>query len=370
VKPDASAFVIPDGGPYLATHSVGCLTNAALEALRSGYLDPWQHRGADAWEHWLRGVDDFRESLALLLDGNSRDFCPQSNLSAGLSGLLSALPTPAPSRNVWLAAEDSFPSLGFVLKRAESLGYGVRLIPRSKNLGQLQTWSDALTPDVCGVLATHVYSNTGVVAPVADIARCCRSAGVLSVVDVAQSAGILPVSVAQFDADVVLGSCVKWLCGGPGAGFIWVRPDLAQRLLPTDIGWFSHAEPFEMDIHSFRFAEGAQRFWGGTPTVAPYVMAAASMRLLAGIGVNAIRAHTRNLQSVFHAELPESWRSRIPLSGIGGTLCISCGGALDTVRRELQIRGAHFDSRGDVVRLSFHLCNSAEQARLLAQAWH
>jgi kynureninase len=361
-----AAFLIPDGGPYLATHSVGCLTTAARDALRDAYLEPWKRLGDGAWTHWLRGITDFRESLALLLRGSSPDFCPQANLSAAMSALLGALPSPAPARNVWLAAEDSFPSLGFVLKRAESLGYALRLIPRAQDPALLHTWTGALAPEVCGVLATQVFSNTGIVAPVAQIARHCRSANVLTVIDVAQSVGILPITVGELGADVLLGSCVKWLCGGPGAGFIWIRPSLAQQLQPTDIGWFSHAEPFEMDIHSFRFAEAAQRFWGGTPSVAPYVMAAASVRLLAGIGVDTILAHTRDLQAAFHAELPERWRSRIALTGIGGTLCIRCGDSLDVIRGKLIAQDARFDCRGDVVRLSFHLCNTAEQARAIA----
>jgi kynureninase len=365
-SPYATGFEIPDGGPYLATHSVGCPTTAALDALQTTYLEPWKQQGDGAWQYWLRGIQGFRESLALLLGGDARDFCPQANLSAAMSALLGALPAPEPGRNIWLAAEDSFPSLGFVLQRAESLGYALRLIPRAQHPGQLHTWIGALTPDVCGVLATQVFSNTGVVAPVAQIARHCRSANLLCVVDAAQSVGILPLSVGELDADVVLGSCVKWLCGGPGAGFMWIRPSLAQHLQPRDIGWFSHAEPFEMDIHSFRFAEGAQRFWGGTPTVAPYVMAAASVRMLAGIGVDTINAHTRALQAAFHAALPEHWRSRISLQGIGGTLCIPCGQSLEEIRQGLHAQGARFDCRGDAVRLSFHLCNTAEQARAIA----
>jgi selenocysteine lyase/cysteine desulfurase len=148
-----------------------------------------------------------------------------------------------------------------------------------------------------------------------------------------------------------------------------MREDFARELAPTDIGWFSHERPFEMDIHSFRYAGGAQRFWGGTPSVAPYVMAAASVRLLAGIGVPAILAHTRRLQREFHAQLPERWRAAIPLEGIGGTLCVSCGDSADAVERALAARSAHFDRRGDVLRLSFHVVNTVDQARSLAGAF-
>jgi kynureninase len=365
----AASFRIPDGGPYLATHSVGCLTHAAHDALLSGFLDPWQHQGVGAWDEWLRGIEDFRGALASLLGGKAGDFCPQLNLSAALSAMLSGMPAPKAGRNVWIAAEESFPSMGFVLAKAEALGFRLRLIPSSRSPGLAESWIEAMTPDVCGVLVTHVFSNTGVVAPVREITRHARAAGVCSVVDIAQSAGILPLRIDEIGADALIGSCVKWLCGGPGAGFLWMREDFAGQLAPTDIGWFSHAAPTEMDIHSFRYARGAQRFWGGTPSVAPYVMAAASIRMLTGIGIGAILDHTRELQRSFASRLPEHWGERVPLDGIGGTLCIPCGESLSEVRRGLDSLGAHYDCRRDVVRLSFHLCNTVADARAIAGAF-
>ena len=92
---------------------------------------------------------------------------------------------------------------------------------------------------------THVHSNSGVVTPIEAIAATCAERGALCVVDVAQSAGVLlPLDVATLGASAVLGSCIKWLCGGPGAGFIWLDPALTARLDPPDVGCFSHAEPF------------------------------------------------------------------------------------------------------------------------------
>lgn len=367
--PDASApFLVPEGGPYLATHSVGCLTRAARDAVHATYLQPWSSRGADAWESWLEGIGEFRRALARLLGGRAIDYCPQSNLSAALAAVLGALPPPR-ERNVWLAAEDSFPSLGFVLQRAEARGFRLRLISRANPPGDMATWTDAFTPDVCGVLITHVFSNSGAVAPVPDITRAARAAGVFSIVDVAQSAGILAMDVEALGADVVIGSCVKWLCGGPGAGFLWMRESTANRLHPSDIGWFSHAEPFEMDIHSFREAAGARRFWGGTPSIAPYVMAAASLGVLADVGVERILAHTRSLQRLFAEALPERWRGRVPRADIGGTLCLPCGADVDAVGGALSNLGVRHDRRGDVLRLSFHLCNTAEHARAVAGAF-
>jgi kynureninase len=364
----SARLCVPGPGPYLLTHSVGCLPVTAEAALRSTYLEPWRAQGGDAWPRWLEAVGEFRAALAELLGGAASEYCPQPNLSAALAKLVPALPYPD-HRRVWLAAEESFPSLGFVLQRAEKLGFSVRLLPRARDPGHLEMWVDALTEDVCAVLVTHVHSSTGIVAPVADIARVCRAHGVLCVIDVAQSAGILPLRVDTLGADALLGSCIKWLCGGPGAGFVWVRPGLVHSLSPIDVGWFSHVDPFAMDIHDFRFAEDARRLWGGTPSIAPYVIATAGLRLINEIGVETIRRHNRDLMREFLEAAPATVGAAIDLEGIGGTLCLPAGGDFEAVSAALKALGARFDTRGPRVRLSFHLCNDAEDARCTGRAW-
>ena len=364
-----NSFLVPAGGPYLLTHSVGCLPRVAREALDAHFLRPWAERGGNAWPGWLEQIEDFRAALAQLFGGELAEYCPQTNLSSGLSKLLLALPAASASQRTLLAAEDSFPSLGFVLQKAARLGFETQLIPRAQLPDELGTWSQALTPDVRVALVTHVHSNTGRVAPVVEITRLCRERGILCVVDVAQSAGILPLDFPSLGGDVVLGSCIKWLCGGPGAGYLWIRPALIERLEPADVGWFSHQDPFEMDIHSFRYADDARRFWGGTPSVAPFVIAAASLRHLHALGVAAIHAHNRRLVERFKEALTDAWRSRMPAWRTGGTLCIPLGGEFDAVTRSLKQAGAQFDSRGDVVRLSFHACNTDEDAVRVARAW-
>lgn len=350
------------------THSVGCLPKRCHEALQQTLFEPWKSQGGDAWNSWLTVIERFRESLAGFLGGRAVDYCPQANLSSGLAKLLAALPKPT-SRKVLLAAEDSFPSLAFALQGAAKFGFETQLIPRLHDPSVVASWAQALTADVAAALVTHVHSNTGVVAPVAEIAALCRERGIFCIVDIAQSAGILPLSVAEFAADAVLGSCVKWLCGGPGAGFMWINPARVQDLLPTDVGWFSHADPFEFDVHSFRYAPDARRFWGGTPSIAPYAIAAESVRVLAGIGIRDIRAHNSQLIEGFRTELPRRWRSEIDAARIGGTICLPLGGALDEVRRALQANAVRVDYRGAAVRLSFHIYNTAEEAAFIAHCW-
>jgi len=364
-----NSFLVPGPGPYLLTHSVGCLPRVASDALQSDFLRPWAERGGNAWPDWLQQVEEFRSALAQLFGGTPAEYCPQSNLSSGLAKLLLALPSLASGKHTLLAAEDSFPSLGFVLRQAERHGYTLRLMSRDQSPDDVRSWSEALTPDVRVALVTQVHSNTGRVAPVAEIAKLCAEREILCVADVAQSAGILPMSFPELGVDVVLGSCIKWLCGGPGAGYMWIRSRLIGKLEPFDVGWFSHEDPFEMDIHSFRYANDASRFWGGTPSIAPFVVAAASLRNIRELGVAGIRSHNLRLVQAFKDALSPAWRARMPGWPIGGTLCTSLGQEFEAVTNALTAAGAQFDCRGDVIRISFHACNAEDDALRVARAW-
>jgi selenocysteine lyase/cysteine desulfurase len=365
----ADAFHVPGKGPYALTHSVGCLPWAARTALESGLLVPWIERGGEAWPCWLEQIEHFRAALAALFGGSSSEYCPQSNLSSGLSKVLSCLPRDPNGRRLLVAAEDSFPSLGFVLGRAQRLGYDLRLIPRAEDPSLVESWSRALTNEVRAVLVTHVHSNTGGVAPIREIARMCAERDVLCIVDVAQSAGILPLSFPEIGAQIVLGSCIKWLCGGPGAGFLWMPAADAQSLEPADDAWFSQADPYEHDNHSFAFAPDSRRFWGGTPTISPFVTAAASLGVIRDLGVANILDYNRRLMEVFKAGLDQSWRGRLPDGEMGGTLCIRAGAEQEKITAALRTAAVFFDCRGEVIRLSFHACNREEEAARVARAW-
>lgn len=363
-------FHVPGPGPYALTHSAGCLPRTAVDALRSQYIEPWQQRGGDAWADWLDRIDDFRKALAAMLGGAAPDWCPQTNVSAALTRLLGALPPATSGRDVWLLHEDAFPSIGFVLRALQRHGHRLRLIPRDADPGLADTWTRASTADVRGVVLTHVHSNTGRTTPAPEVARHCREHGLLCIVDVAQSAGILPWSVESMQADAVIGSCIKWLCGGPGAGFLWLRPELCAQLEPTDVGWFSHANPFEFDIHHFEPAADARRFWGGTPDVAPFVLATQSLRELQGIGVPSILAHNRELIDVFRSALPQRWRPMVRTEGHGGTLCLQAGSEAASISERLRESAVRHDRRADTLRISFHLCNDAPDAERVASAFH
>jgi kynureninase len=145
-------------------------------------------------------------------------------------------------------------------------------------------------------------------------------------VDVAQSAGIVPIDVAAWDADFIVGSCVKFLCGGPGAGFLWVNDRVLGECRPLDVGWFSHADPFEFDIHQFRYADSALRFWGGTPAILPYTVAANSLETLIEIGIGRVRAHSLELtQTIINSVSRKNLYTPARPARRGGTVVLDFG---------------------------------------------
>lgn len=354
----ADKFSTLEEGIYLLNHSVGRPPISAYQQVQAGFIEPWQTMTNDLWPRWIEQIDEFRKATALLLNASWQDICPQTNLSGALSKLLPALPH-APGRNVIVYNEQDFPSMGFVLNQAQRAGFQLRCIPTDSDPLDLQVWDDRLDSSCACVLVTHVQSNTSVKVDVAGICALARKSGVMPIVDIAQSVGVTEIDLSQWDADFVLGSCVKWLCGGPGAAFLWVNPDIIDQCQPTDVGWFSHADPFEFDIHDFRYAKGVLRFWGGTPSVIPYVVAANSIKLIAQIGVDQVRRHNLALNQRLLDSLPEQVAICPVLPELrGGTAVLNFGQQQSTVEQNLVDAGVHFDSRPTGLRMSPHIYNN------------
>lgn len=355
-------FEVPGPGPYLLSHSVGCLPRASRKRLTANLLDPWAEEGSDGWGTWLRAVDGFRARIAELIGAETTEICPQPSVSAALTAILSGLRRET-GRDTLIASAHAFATVGFAMGQLGALGFRLELIPENRNPIDPQSWADAIGPHVAAIVPMHVHSNSGLVSPIGEVARLARAAGAISVVDVCQAVGILPVEPHVWGVDALVGSSVKWLCGGPGAGFLWVRRDLIGSFAPINAGWFSHADPFEFDIRDFRYADDARRFWGGTPAVAPYVLAASGIETIQAIGVHSILTANRSLI----AGMSEAADVRLDLDDRGGTLCLTCDD-VDGAEAVLRTLGCRFDRRRDILRLSFHVWNDEAQARRIGGA--
>ena len=361
----ADAFEKP-AGHYFLSHSIGLRPLSADKALEDNFTRVWRLGDSNAWEVWLASITRFRERLGALIGARPDDICPQTNISSGLAKILFALPERRGRRKIVLT-EDDFPTIGFVLAQGRRLGYELVFLPGGSRLADIDAWIPAFQDDVQLVLATHVFSNSSVLAPAVDIARRARERGVFSIVDIAQSAGAVPVHLDAIQPDFALGTSLKYLCGGPGAAFLWTQRETAAKTMPMDVGWFSHEEPFEMDIRNFRYAHDAARFWGGTPSVAPYAAAAAGLEVLLETGIEAVSAHNQRLLTRLLESLPPGVILSHRKRGERGSAALIAVRDVATASQVLTNAGIAHDCRRKAVRVSIHLYNTdADVDALLA----
>jgi kynureninase len=181
------------------------------------------------------------------------------------------------------------------------------------------------------------------------------------ILDVYQAAGTVPLNVAGLEADFAVGGSVKWLCGGPGAGYLYVRPDLARRLEPGLIGWAAHAEPFDFATGPVVYADGAERFQSGTPNIPSLYSARSGYQIVGEIGVAAIREQSLRLtrrimdhaaRRGYRLNTPDSDRER------GGAVIVDVPDG-DIVSAELIRRNVIVDYRpGAGIRIAPHFYNT------------
>ncbi len=344
----------------MLSHSVGrCLASAEAYAAQH-YFSHWQTDTEQAWPNWLMEMNEFRSALAALFKANAAEFCPQANISSAVTKVIHSLDK-IPGRDTLLLAEEAFPSVGFVAQAASAAGYKVRFVPKGLACIDPAEWRSRLTPDVRLALITHVHYNSGLLSPVSELTTIARNQGVLTLVDIAQSAGAVPIAIPEWNADFVAGSCVKWLCGGPGAGFLWVDPAVTKTCRPVDVGWFSHAAPFDFDIHNFDFADDALRFWGGTPSVLPFVVATNAIKFFTEFGVENVRSHNLALsQAMIDSVDPDLLRVPLDSGKRGGTLIFQFGNEQEAVLKRLDSANIRYDTRAAGFRVSAHIYNSRD----------
>ena len=175
------------------------------------------------------------------------------------------------------------------------------------------------------VAVSQVLFRTSQLLDVAAIARRAREAGALTLVDAYQSVGTVPVDVRALGVDLLAGGTIKWLCGGPGTGYLYASPSVAGRLEPALTGWFAHERPFDFDSGAMRWDQGPRRFWGGTPGIPSFLAARPGVAVIAEIGVEAIREKSLRLTRRMIAWADDlGWELGSPHEDAvrGGTVCL------------------------------------------------
>jgi kynureninase len=308
-----------DENTWLASHSMGAPPLAARAALEA-YFDAWAHDGPEAWPGWLERIGKIADGIGAIIGAPSGSVSLVPNVSLSQAAIASSLTFGAP-RNEVLYEALQFPSLTYAWKAWERFGAVTRAIPTDDGMTiPTQRIVDAIGERTAVVVLSHAYYQSGALIDVPAIVARAREAGALAVLDAYQTTGIVPYDVRELDIDIVVGGSHKWLCGGPGCGFVYVDPRLAGTFEPAVTGWFGHAEPFAFEPAPIRYAGGAMHWATGTPTIPGYLVARAGHDIIREIGVAAIREHNIRLTTkIVEGAFERGLRINTPLDPLART---------------------------------------------------
>ena len=258
---------------YLISHSLGPMPLEAKARLDE-YAHTWSTRGIRAWrEGWWETPITIGDKIARLIGAPPGSVVMHQNVTIAAAVVLSCFPFGGERRRI-VYGDGEFPSVRYVMQGA---GAEVVVVPGQEEL------LEAIDERTQLVLLSHVLFRTGLIQDVEPVIRRTHEAGAHVLLDAYQSVGAVPLDVGSLRVDFATGGSVKWLCGGPGAGWLYIRPDLAERLEPGFVGWQAHAEPFAFEPE-IRHAAGAARFLTGTPNVPALYAASAGYDIVHEVG--------------------------------------------------------------------------------------
>ncbi len=273
---------------YLISNSLGAVPAEVAESLRA-YYETWATRGVRAWEEtWWMLVSELGDLVAPLIGARPGSVVFQPNVTLAHAVIFSAFSFQGKRRKVVTDAMH-FPSLLYLLRELEASGAEVVVVPSDDGVTvDTNRLIAAIDDRTAFVNVSHVLFKSSYIHDVAPIVAKAREVGAYSIVDGYQSVGALPVDVEALGVDVYIGGCLKWLCGGPGAAFCWVRPEIVSWLTPRLTGWMSHAHPFDFAPDHDRRGD-AWRFLHGTPNISAFYAARPGLEIVNRIGIEAIR---------------------------------------------------------------------------------
>ena len=354
-------FPLLDRYIYLNACSLGPLPRRGHAAL-ARYSQDWDEMGTPVWySDWLPLLARFRERIGELLRAPAGTTAIAPSVSVALSTLATGLPLPAGRTKILIGALD-FPTIGHQwLSRP---GYEVEFVASRDGVTiPPEAFAERIDDRTALVATTHLYYTTGYLQDVRAIADAAHAAGALCLIDGYQTCGCVPLDVEAMGCDAFVGGCLKWLSGGPGNAFLYVRPDLIPQTRPQGTGWFATREPFSFTLQELTFADDARRLETGTWAVPSHYAGLAGLELILEVGVENIQERLRDLTDRILERCDEAGvrtftpRERHRRCGI---VTLECDHP-DEVEAMLHAEGVIVDSRPGRIRLSPHWCVTDEE---------
>ena len=290
-------FPILENTTYLVSNSLGPMPRTVPEKLAE-YARDWGDLGVKAWNRgWWELPVDVGNEIAPLINADNGEIAMMPNVTIAQTAVLTSIDF-TNERDTVVMTELDFPSVRYAFaEMAEKLGARV-VVVRS---------DDGLTIDRDRLLAaidertrlvavSHVLFRSSFFMDVDAICARAHEVGALVSLDSFHAVGVVPVDVKRSKMDFLTGGVLKWLCGGPGACFLYVSPTVRDKLKPGLTGWQAHARPFAFE-ETMEFTSGAFRWLNGTPVIPALYAAAEGPKILRRAGVGAIREKSVRLTS-------------------------------------------------------------------------
>ena len=356
---------------YMISNSLGAMPRQTARHLAE-YAETWATRGVRGWEdRWWEMPAEMGNRIAPILGAPAGTVSMHENVTTAQMVALSCV-RPSASRRTIVCSEMDFPSMVYLYRAQQAAGFELRVVPAESDLSvRTDRLVDAIDETTAVVAISHVLFRTSYIMEVEPVVRRAHDVGAAVILDTYQSAGIIPVDVGALGVDFAVGGCLKWLCGGPGNAFLYTRPDLMRQMKPAFTGWLSHKHPFDFDVDGGATRDDAMRMMNGTPAIPAYYAALAGLDIINAVGVDRIRARSRELSARLLARADEygftSAASRDP-NRLAGTVAVDVPDAL-LVARTLKAREFIVDYRPPVgVRISPHFYNTPDEAdRIMAE---
>ncbi|HEX6307267.1 MAG TPA: aminotransferase class V-fold PLP-dependent enzyme [Longimicrobiales bacterium] len=353
-------FPILDRKNYLNSCSLGALSMRALARIQ-GFHEEWHTYGASAWyEIWMSRLAELRTRVCGMIGADDGTVALAASTSAALSVIGSALDYTKRTRVI--VGELDFPTVAY--QWMVRPGIEVIRIPSEDGVSiDPERMAAAIDDRTAVVSVSHVFFTTGAIQQTRPIAEAARRHGALFIVDAYQSAGQVPIDVTALGADALVTGPLKWLLGGPGLAYLYVRDEWLHRLQPTITGWFAARAQFDFDIHHFDFRDDARRFELGTPALPTVHAALGGQDIIDQIGVVPIRERNSDLTEHLLLRLEENgfrFRGAAEAHDRSALVMIPHPDPAGAVSR-LAEHGIIVDSRPGYVRVSPHFYNTHDE---------
>jgi len=317
-------FPILDRTNYLISNSLGAMPRGVYDAMK-GYADTWAVRGVRAWEErwWMLGAQ-VGEELGALMNAPKGSVSTHQNVTTCQAVVASCLDFSG-KRNKVVYSDLNFPSVMYFWEAQRPLGARVHVVKTDGISVPTEQLLDAIDDETLVVPISHVIFRSAYINDAAAIIEKAHKVGAYVVLDTYHSLGTMPLDVQKLNTDFACGGVLKWLCGGPGVAFLYVRPDLGRKLQPRFTGWHAHQQPFSFEPAPIRYTDPPYRFMNGTLHIPSLEAARPGIAIITEAGVANIREKSKR-QTARLMELADQhgWRVNTPRDPErrGGTVSI------------------------------------------------